>query len=151
MEKFTKTKYDNIEVSNYGRIYNTKTERFIGTVGTNDYIKVRVKIGNDYRTIEAHRIIAETLVSGYQPGYVVHHIDENKTNNNITNLRWVTQSENLLLATKPKKYYKLSEDQHNEVKELYAGGKSLIEITNIMNNKHSINVSRITYTQHARS
>lgn len=41
-----------------------------------------------------HRLIAITFVEGYEKGLVVDHIDRNRTNNHVDNLRWVTASTN---------------------------------------------------------
>ena len=43
-----------------------------------------------------HRVIAKTFLPNPEPGLVVDHIDRNTKNNNISNLRWVTRSENCL-------------------------------------------------------
>lgn len=42
----------------------------------------------------AHVIIASTFVPGYKPGLVVDHIDNDSTNNDPSNLQWVTRKEN---------------------------------------------------------
>lgn len=41
-----------------------------------------------------HRIVAEAFVDGYQEGFTVNHIDENKTNNRAENLEWCSAREN---------------------------------------------------------
>jgi hypothetical protein len=41
-----------------------------------------------------HIVVAATFLTGYQPGYYVDHIDGNHVNNNVTNLRWVSPTEN---------------------------------------------------------
>lgn len=41
-----------------------------------------------------HRLLAETFVDGYFSGAVVNHNDGNKLNNELSNLIWVTSSEN---------------------------------------------------------
>jgi hypothetical protein len=41
-----------------------------------------------------HQVVAATFLTGYQPGYYVDHIDGIHVNNNVTNLRWVSPSEN---------------------------------------------------------
>jgi hypothetical protein len=41
-----------------------------------------------------HQVVAATFLTGYQPKYYVDHIDGNHVNNNVTNLRWASSSEN---------------------------------------------------------
>lgn len=42
-----------------------------------------------------HRLIAECFISNLDNKYVINHIDGNKINNNISNLEWVNQQENI--------------------------------------------------------
>lgn len=42
-----------------------------------------------------HRLVAIAFL-GYKKGLVVNHIDGNKQNNNLYNLEWITQSENMI-------------------------------------------------------
>lgn len=51
----------------------------------------------------SHRIIALLFCRGYKPELVVDHIDLNRSNNNYTNLEWVTSEENIRRAHE---YYK---------------------------------------------
>ena len=46
----------------------------------------------------AHRIIYQTLVGDIPKGYEIDHIDHNRQNNSIDNLRIVTHSQNMLKA-----------------------------------------------------
>ena len=41
------------------------------------------------------RLVAMTWIHGYEPGLTVNHIDGNPQNNCISNLEWVTRSENI--------------------------------------------------------
>jgi hypothetical protein len=45
-----------------------------------------------------HRLIYETFVGKIKNGYEIDHIDANKHNNQLSNLRAVTRSENMLAA-----------------------------------------------------
>lgn len=55
------------------------------------YLKIRVGcIQEQY----VHRLVAKGFVKGYKDGFVVNHIDGNKTNNYYKNLEWVSPSDN---------------------------------------------------------
>lgn len=82
-----------LEVSNLGRIRDLCTKAFIGYENNQGYIEIK-RYGITYR---AHRLILET----FQPiensaKYFVDHIDGIRSHNELTNLRWVKASENLL-------------------------------------------------------
>ena len=53
------------------------------------------QVGYKGRKLQAHRVIWK-MVTGSDPTNVIDHIDNNPLNNNISNLRDVTQGENML-------------------------------------------------------
>ena len=62
----------------------------------------RVKLDGGYKMI--HRVIYETIVGEYDFNKIIDHIDGNRLNNNVKNLRAVTQFENMHnIHTNPKK------------------------------------------------
>lgn len=83
-----------------GHILNKKRNR----VGTSDgrYLRIQKTKGslNDQNSMSVHRLIAETFIPNPENKKVVNHIDGNTLNNALTNLEWVTQSENMQHAIK---------------------------------------------------
>lgn len=100
---------------------------------------LRVKIYNQKYFV--HRLIAKTFIPNPENYPVVMHLDNDKTNNKLSNLRWGTYSQNTQQACREgriKGYQKgignglrgnnhpnsiLTELQRKEVKKLFATGK----------------------------
>lgn len=84
------------EVSSTGKIRNNKTKTIINGHKVCGYI--RIGLGKKYgknKTIAAHRLIAEAFIPNPENKPQVDHIDNIKHHNNVENLRWVTQEENI--------------------------------------------------------
>lgn len=154
MEIWKKTQYVNYEVSNFGNVRNSKTGRVLCCpVGkSNGYRKVSLSTRTGIVTIEVHRLVAITFL-GYQAGKVVHHKDEDKLNNNLCNLSWVTQSQNVQLSVSSRKSRnpRFTEEQRQVIKSLYAGGMSCVKITEHCNELWERTSTRPTYTKIAKN
>ena len=55
-----------------------------------------VMFNNENESCYLHRLVAEMFLIKPLGKWIVDHIDGNKKNNNVNNLRWVTNSENQL-------------------------------------------------------
>lgn len=82
------------EISTFGRIYNTEKKIIsYGTKANNGYIRFKV-VGRE-GTSTIHRLVAEAFIEKKDPTYdIVDHIDGNKSNNHVSNLRWCNASQN---------------------------------------------------------
>ena len=58
------------------------------------YLKVRTSVNNKKTCIKVHRAVAEAFIPNPEHKPQVDHIDGDKTNNNVSNLRWVSNREN---------------------------------------------------------
>ena len=72
-----------------------------GKIFDSNYVQVKEYNKNGYQTINInkkiytlHRLVAQTFIKNPNNCNTVNHIDENKINNNVNNLEWVTQKEN---------------------------------------------------------
>ena len=81
-----------IEVEEPHRIRRLGSDRFVSTSLDRLTGYMRVKLNG--RTYKLHRILAKHFIENPDDLPQVDHIDRNKTNNSIENLRWVTASEN---------------------------------------------------------
>lgn len=85
-------------VDNYGEVRNIERGKAIAySIQKNGYTSVRCCKDKEHKRILLHRLVLSSFV-GYQQGKNVDHKDDNPRNNNLTNLRWVTQSENVQKA-----------------------------------------------------
>lgn len=58
------------------------------------YLQVELAKDGKRKTFMVHRLVAMSFVEGYHDGYVVNHINEDRTDNRAVNLEWCTQSYN---------------------------------------------------------
>lgn len=86
----------NYLISRDGRIFNSKDNELTNII-TNGYYIVKIK----KKSYTVHRLVAMTYIKNPDNHPVVNHIDENKLNNKVENLEWVTQQENCNAHTKP--------------------------------------------------
>jgi hypothetical protein len=83
-----------VQVSQYGRI-KRKDGNILEQFIENGYLKVMDPSGK-FQPERVHRLVALTwLNNGYQKGLDVHHKDENKFNNRVDNLEWLTDDEHM--------------------------------------------------------
>lgn len=79
-------------VSNKGNVKNKKTNRLLGG-GYNQHGYRYVILKGKHYTV--HRLTALAFIPNPNKLPQVDHIDENKRNNYVSNLRWVSKSENI--------------------------------------------------------
>lgn len=89
------------EVSNLGGIRNTKTGNIRSTpTGKRGYSIFSTKINGKIKLITVHRCVASAFLENPKLLPQVNHIGGNKTNNNVSNLEWVSAKDNSIHARK---------------------------------------------------
>ena len=86
---------DRYYISNFGRVYSIKRETIMKPSMLNGYWRVILYDGNKTKGCYVHRMVAEAFIPNPQNKPLINHIDENRANNKISNLEWVTFSENV--------------------------------------------------------
>lgn len=84
-------------VSNKGKVMNLKSGKVLkNLVNTHGYARVGLCNGNGTKRkmIRVHRLVAQAFIPNPNNLPYVNHIDECKTNNDVTNLEWCTASQN---------------------------------------------------------
>lgn len=100
-------------VSNFGRIRNISNGQILkGSIGADGYNRVD--------DMKIHRIVATTFLPNNDPlnKIEVNHIDEDKTNNQVDNLEWVTSKQNMNYGTRTKRS---AENHYRAVKCITTG------------------------------
>ena len=119
------------QVSNLGRVWNVKLQRYLkGSYDKDGYIRVNLTAKNGKAKIErVHRLVALAFLDNPNNYPQVNHKDENKQNNCVSNLEWCDAKYNTTYSKgkavkciELNKVYKCSQDA---AKELNIDGSSI--------------------------
>lgn len=92
------------QVSNLGRVKRVNTGRVLkGVKDRKGYLIVNLCKNGSQSTKKIHRLVAQAFISNPESKPQVNHIDENKTNNMVSNLEWMTSTENNNHGTRNKR------------------------------------------------
>ena len=87
--------FPNYQISNFGNVKNLFTRRILKPrVNTNGYFSVSLSKDGDVSNRRVHQLVADAFIENPDNKKCVDHIDRNRTNNHISNLRRATNTEN---------------------------------------------------------
>lgn len=121
-------------IGTYGDVYSTISNRFIGFVNSDGNRTISLKFKNQIKPISVHRLMWLFYHGRIPKGLVVSHIDGNKLNNTIENLKIDTVSNSLKHTWKLGLHNdnnrgtsvysaKLNEKDVRQIRKLYNTGK----------------------------
>lgn len=87
-----------IKYSN-GQIHLHKGKVLSPVIKDNGYLQVGLYYNGKYKMFLVHRVVAQAFIPNPDNLPEVNHLDEDKTNNNVTNLEWCDRSYNLKYGT----------------------------------------------------
>ena len=84
------------QISNLGRVKSLVSERILKECqSSNGYMRVCLCGADGHKNMSVHRMVADAFISNPNDLPQVNHIDENKQNNRVDNLEWVTSKQNI--------------------------------------------------------
>ena len=141
------TMYDHILVTRCGRVFTkSRTKHSTTRNGTpysceisgrelklrkdkDGYLRFNTVIDGKHSTILVHRLIASTFLGPRPEGLVVDHLDRDKTNNNVENLRYVSCAANVRNAAR----HKMTEEKKEMAVKMQKIGMSIAAISRALN------------------
>ncbi len=95
MEEFKAIENYDYSISNHGNVKNNKSGRILKAMSNKKgYYLIDLSKNGKSNKILVHRLVANAFIPNPENKPQVDHIDNNKTNNNVNNLRWCTNDEN---------------------------------------------------------
>lgn len=132
-------------ISNFGNIKHDNN--FLKKcIHSNGYEQVNIRIGNKYVTKLIHRLVAVAFIPNPDNKPCVDHIDGNKRNNYVSNLRWVTLVENANNIITKKRSIE-NRKSHNEKKIVAISGEINVYFNSIIEASIILGVDRTSISK----
>ena len=88
------TDYPNYSVSSFGNVRNDKTGQILkGSIDSNGYLRVSLYKEKKQYTKKIHTLVGGVFLENPENKYSIDHVNQNKIDNNVSNLRYATKIE----------------------------------------------------------
>jgi hypothetical protein len=96
-------------VDRLGKVHKYPRRRLNACVEpSTGYLRVGLRINGVLHNLSVHRLVAQAFLGDPEPGQVINHINEDKTDNCLDNLEWVTQKQNIHHSLRRHPEYRLN-------------------------------------------
>lgn len=93
-------------VTSTGEVYSHKSQKFLKPQLSSGYLTVTLYINSKYKSYLIHRLVAEAFIPNPENLPQVNHKDEDKTNNDVSNLEYCDVKYNMNYGTRKQKIAK---------------------------------------------
>lgn len=86
--------YEDYLISDTGHVYSLKTEKYLKSCKYKDgYYIVSLSKNKKHKSVLVHRLVAQAFIPNPSNKPTVDHINRDKTDNRVENLRWASRHE----------------------------------------------------------
>lgn len=94
-------------ITEEGKVWSYRNQKYLKPrEDKNGYLLVNLSFKGKQTTFKIHRLVAEAYIDNPEGKDTINHKDENKQNNCVNNLEWMTRRENLDYGTRIKRIQK---------------------------------------------
>lgn len=87
-------------ITSCGKVYSYRTKKFLKPGTDKDgYLFVILSVNGNRKKYTIHRLVANTYIPNPDCLPTVNHKDEDKTNNSINNLEWMSNRDNVIYSS----------------------------------------------------
>lgn len=101
------------QVSNKGRVRSLRRGKIISQGTNRGYYRVQLYKNGERNDFQVQRLVATAFIPNPENKPEVNHINENKLDNRVENLEWVTHEENVNHGTRNNRISQAHKDRYN--------------------------------------